>query len=77
MSVLLHLGESTIFGNLGIQCCQPSLEVSDEFYISSSGVSFSSSVQVSSRTSHRSIQTYSCAMMDGCFVMLPIVLYTS
>ena len=55
---LLHLGISTTCGGLGIECLQPSLDISGKLCVSSSCISSSGSVQVSGRTCQRSIQTF-------------------
>ena len=47
-------------GSLGVECFQPLFNVSVELCISSC-ISSPSSVQVSSRTCHRSFQTYNCS----------------
>ena len=49
MSALFHFGKSTACGGLGVECLQPSLEISGKLCISSSGSGPSCSVQVSSR----------------------------
>ena len=46
MLALLHLRNSTTSGGLGVECLQPSLDVSGRLCVSSSGISSSSSVQV-------------------------------
>ena len=56
MSVLLYLGESATFGNLLVECFQPSVDTSGELCISSC-ISSPSSVQIFGTTCHRSIQT--------------------
>ena len=55
MSALLHLGKSTTSYTLGIECFQPSVDISGELCISSC-ISSPTSLQVSGRTCHRSIQ---------------------
>ena len=52
---------------LGVECLQPSLDISGKFCVSSFGSSSSSSVQVSGRTCQRSTQTLHSdgAMLDG------------
>ena len=50
MPALLHLGISTISGVLGVECLQPSLDVSGKLCVSSSCISSSGSVHVSGRT---------------------------
>ena len=57
ISELLHLGESAFSGSFGFECFQPSLNISGELCISSSCIISLRSVQISGRTSHRSIQT--------------------
>ena len=54
-------------GALGIECLQPSLDISAKFCVSSSCISSSSSVQVPGRTCQRSAQTFDSdgTMMDG------------
>ena len=53
--------------DLGIECLQPSLEISGKLFVSSSGSGPSCSVQVSSRTCQRSTQTFTSggSMLDG------------
>ena len=52
---------------IGVECIQPSLDVSGKLCLSSSCISSSSYVQVSGRTCHRSFQTFdsSGTMLDG------------
>ena len=57
MPALICLGISTTSGDLGIECLQPSLDVSGKLYVSSCISSFSP-VQVSGRTCQRSTQTF-------------------
>ena len=57
VSMLLHLGESSATGSLGVECLQPSLEVLGKLQISSSGISSPSFVHISDRQWNRSIQT--------------------
>ena len=52
MSALLYLGESITHGSLGVECFQPSLEVSCELSVSSFWVSSSSYVKVAVRAYH-------------------------
>ena len=61
---LFHLGNSTTFGGLGVECLQLSLDFSGKLCVSSSG---SSSVQVSGGTCQQSTQTFDSggAMLDG------------
>ena len=47
---LLHLGNSTTSGGLGVEYLQPSLDISGKLCVSSSCIRSSSSVQVPSRT---------------------------
>ena len=70
---LLHLGNVTTSGGLGVECLQPSLEVSGKLCVSSSCIASSSSVQVSGRTCQRSTQTFDSGgtVLDG---WLPTVL---
>ena len=67
MPALLHLGISTTSGGLGVECLQPSLDVSGKLLVSSSCISSSSSVLVSGRTCQRwTTMFYSCGtMLDG------------
>ena len=65
MPALLHLGISTTSGGLGVECLQPSLDISGKLHVSSSCISSSGSVQVSGRTCQRSAQTF-----DSCGTML-------
>ena len=54
-------------GGLGVECLQPSLEISGKLCVSSSGSGPSCSVQVSSRTCQWSMQTFTSggSMLDG------------
>ena len=54
-------------GDLGIECLQPSLDVSGKLCVCSSRIRSSSSVQVSGRTCQRSTQTFDFdgTMLDG------------
>ena len=54
-------------GGLGVECLQPSLEISGKLRVSSSGSGPSCSVQVSSRTCQQSTQTFTSggSMLDG------------
>ena len=67
MSALLHLGKSTTYRDPGVECIQPSLDISGKLCLSSSHTSSSSSVQVSGGTCHRTIQTFDSrsTMLDG------------
>ena len=56
MSALLHFGKSRTSRSLGVECFQPSLDITGKLCNSSSCISSPHSVQVSSRTCHRSIQ---------------------
>ena len=69
MLALLHIGKSITSGNIWVECFAPSLGVPGELYISSCCVNSSSSVHVSGRTCHPSIQiSYSChALETSCF----------
>ena len=58
MSTVLHFGKSTSCGSLGVECFQPSLEISGESCISSFCISLPSPVHISGRTCHRSMQTW-------------------
>ena len=64
---LIHLGISTTSGGLGVECLQPSLDVSGKLCVSSSCISSSGSIQVFDRTCQRSTQTFDSGgtMMDG------------
>ena len=53
LPALLHLGISTTSGGLGVECLQPSLNISGKLCVSSSCSGSSSSVQVSGRTCQR------------------------
>ena len=59
-------------GGLGVECLQPSLEVSGRLHVSSSSISSSGSVQVSGRTCQSSTQTFDSGgtMLDGGFLAL-------
>ena len=67
MPALLHLGISITSGGLGVECLQPSLDLSCKLGVSSSCISSSSSVQVSCRTCQQSTQTFDSGgtMLDG------------
>ena len=67
MPALLHIGICTTSGGLGVECLQPSMEVSGRLCVSSSSISSSGSVQVSGRTCQRSTQTFDSGgtMLDG------------
>ena len=67
MPTLFHCGNSTACGGLGVECLQPSLEISGKLCVSSSGSGPSYSVQVSSRTCQQSTQTFTSggSMLDG------------
>ena len=63
MSALLCLGKSPT-SCLGVECFQPSLDISVELCLSSPSLSSPGSVQIPGRTSHRSSQTsYSIAIL--------------
>ena len=66
MSAILHLGKSITSGSLGVKLIQPYLDRSGELCISSSCISSLSSVHISSRKCHRSVQTYdsSCIFLQ-------------
>ena len=57
MPALLHLGNSTTFGGLGVECLQPFLDIWGKLCFLHC-ISSSSSVQVSGRTCQRSSQTF-------------------
>ena len=67
MLALLHLGISTTSGGLGVECLQPSLDISCKLHVSSSCISWSGSVQVSGRTCQRSTHLVGSGntMLDG------------
>ena len=67
MPALLHLGISTTYEGLGVECLQSSLDVSCKLCVSSYHISSSSSVQISGRTCQRSTQTFDSGgiMFDG------------
>ena len=50
MPALLHLGISTSSGGLGVECLQPSSDISGKLHVSPSCINSSGSVQVSGRT---------------------------
>ena len=58
MSVLFNLGKSTTSGSFGVECIQPSLDISGKLCLSFSYLNSSASVQFSCRTCHQSIQTF-------------------
>ena len=67
MPALLHPGISTTSQGLGVECLQPSLDISDKLHVSSSCISPSGSIQVSGRTCQRSTQMVDSGgtMLDG------------
>ena len=67
MPTLFHFSNSIASGGLGVECLQPSLEISGKLCVSSSSSGPSCSVQVSSRTCQRSTQTFTShgSMLDG------------
>ena len=67
MPALLHPGNPTTSGDLGVECLQPSLDFSSKLRVSSSCSGSSSSVHVSGRTCQWSTQTFDSggAMLDG------------
>ena len=67
LPALFHFGNSTASGGLGVECLQPSLEISGKLRVSSSSSGPSCSGQVSSRTCQRSTQTFTSggSMLDG------------
>ena len=67
MSPLLYSGKSITSCSLGDECIQQSLAVSGEFSVLSSGINSPGSVQVSSRTCHKSFQAShsSGSLLDG------------
>ena len=70
MPALLHLGISTTSGGLGLECLQPSLDISGKLCVSSSCISSSSMVQVFGITCQRSTQMFDSGgtMLDGGFL---------
>ena len=64
---LLYLRNSTTFWGPGVECLQPSLNVSGKLCVSSSCISSSRSVQVPGRTCQRATQTFDSGgtMLDG------------
>ena len=64
---LCHFGNSTASWGLGVECLQPSLEISGKLCVSSFGSGPSCSGQVSSRTCQQSTQTFASggSMLDG------------
>ena len=58
MPALLHLGISTTFEGLGVECLQPSLDISGKLWVAPSCISSSNSVQVSGGTCQRATQTF-------------------
>ena len=67
LPALFHFGNSTASGGLGVECLQPSLEISGKLCVPSSSSGPSCSVQVSSRTCQQSTQTFTSggSMLDG------------
>ena len=67
MPALFQFGNSTASGGLGVECLQPSLEISGKLCVSSSSSGPSCSVQVSSRTCQWPTQTFTSggSMLDG------------
>ena len=67
MPALFYFGNSTASGGLGVECLQPSLEISGKLCVSSSCSGPSCSSQVSSRTCQWSTQTFASGgcMLDG------------
>ena len=64
---LLNFINSTTSGGLGVECLQPSLDISGKLPVSSSYISSSSSVQVCGRTCQNSTHTFVSdgTMLDG------------
>ena len=71
MPALLHLGISTTSGGLGVECLQPSLDVSGKLCVSSTHISLSSSVQVSGSACQRSTQTL--ILVAPCWMEAPLL----
>ena len=67
---LFHFGNSTASGGLGVECLQPSLEISGKLCVSSSGSGPSCSVQVSSRTCQWSTQTFTSGGSRACDICI-------
>ena len=67
MPALLCLEIPTTSQGLGVECLQPSLDISGKLHVSSSCISLSSSIQVSDRTCQRSTQMFDSdgTMLDG------------
>ena len=67
MPALLYIGICTTCGGLGVECLQPSMDVSGRLRITSSSISSSGSVQVSGRICERPTQTFDSGdtMLDG------------
>ena len=67
MPTLFHFRNSTASGGLGVECLQPSLEISGKLCVPSSSSGPSCSVQVSSRTCQWSTQIFDSggSMLDG------------
>ena len=66
-----NLRECLTSGNLEVEHFQPVLDISGELHISSSCITFPSSVYVAGRTCHRSIRTYNsnCTLLNGSFLV--------
>ena len=66
-ATLLHLGNSTTSGGLGVEYLQPSFDVSGKLCVSYSCISSSSSIQVPDKTCQKSTQTFHSGgtMLDG------------
>ena len=67
LPALFHFGNSTACGGLGVECLQPSLEISGKLCVPSCSSGPSCSVQVSSRTCQWSTQTFDSggSRLDG------------
>ena len=67
MPALLHFVNSTTSVGLGVECLQPSLDISGKLCVSSFCISSSSSVKVSGRICHGSTQTFDAGgtILDG------------
>ena len=57
MSAVLHFGKSKPSGCPGVECFQPSLDISGKLLVSFSNLSSPASTQVPEKTCHRSAQT--------------------
>ena len=67
MSALLHTGVTVTCRSFGVECIQPSVEVSGKLCLSFSSINSSNVVPISGRTCQKSFQTsiFSGIMLDG------------